>query len=140
MADGSGRKTRVTSSHWGAFEVDVEDDRIVATRPFARSAATTAPARSIWLNVHPPKIAPDGLASRGIAIVRRCGPSTGVGMAGAGVAEAGGAGGAGASVIAGCTDEARPGFRRRSGLRAEPRGFAACRPERGAGPRNRGKR
>jgi biotin/methionine sulfoxide reductase len=34
MADGSERKTRITSSHWGAFEVDVEGDRIVATRPF----------------------------------------------------------------------------------------------------------
>lgn len=35
MANESNRKTLVTSSHWGAFEVDVEDDRIVATRPFA---------------------------------------------------------------------------------------------------------
>ena len=35
MPDGQGRKTRVTSSHWGAFEVDTEGDRIVATRPFA---------------------------------------------------------------------------------------------------------
>ncbi|MFC2967900.1 molybdopterin-dependent oxidoreductase [Acidimangrovimonas pyrenivorans] len=35
MADGSERRTQVTSSHWGAFEVDVEGDRIVATRPFA---------------------------------------------------------------------------------------------------------
>jgi biotin/methionine sulfoxide reductase len=35
MADGSTRQTKVTSSHWGAFEVDVEGDRIVATRPFA---------------------------------------------------------------------------------------------------------
>lgn len=35
MSDGSERKTRITSSHWGAFEVDVEGDRIVATRPFA---------------------------------------------------------------------------------------------------------
>ena len=35
MADGSIRQTKVTSSHWGAFEVDVEDDRIVATRPFS---------------------------------------------------------------------------------------------------------
>ena len=35
MADGSNRQTRVTSSHWGAFEVDVDGDRIVATRPFA---------------------------------------------------------------------------------------------------------
>lgn len=29
------RKTRITSSHWGAFEVDTMGDRIVATRPFA---------------------------------------------------------------------------------------------------------
>ena len=29
------RVTKVTSSHWGAFEVDVEGERIVATRPFA---------------------------------------------------------------------------------------------------------
>jgi biotin/methionine sulfoxide reductase len=29
------RQTRVTSSHWGAFEVDVAGERIVATRPFA---------------------------------------------------------------------------------------------------------
>ena len=35
MADGSQRQTKVTSSHWGAFEVDVEGDRIVAARPFA---------------------------------------------------------------------------------------------------------
>ena len=34
MADGAARKTQITSSHWGAFEVDVEGDRIVATRPF----------------------------------------------------------------------------------------------------------
>ncbi|NKX45481.1 molybdopterin-dependent oxidoreductase [Roseicyclus persicicus] len=33
--DGSTRQTRVTSSHWGAFEVDTEGDRIVAARPFA---------------------------------------------------------------------------------------------------------
>lgn len=35
MAGEAGPVTKVTSSHWGAFEVDVEDDRIVATRPFA---------------------------------------------------------------------------------------------------------
>ena len=29
------RFTKVTTSHWGAFEVDVENDRIVATRPFS---------------------------------------------------------------------------------------------------------
>ena len=34
MDDTAARFTRVTSSHWGAFEVDVENDRIVATRPF----------------------------------------------------------------------------------------------------------
>ena len=28
------QSTRVTSSHWGAFELDVEGDRIVAARPF----------------------------------------------------------------------------------------------------------
>ncbi len=32
-ADGT-RQTRVTTSHWGAFEVDTQGDRIVATRPF----------------------------------------------------------------------------------------------------------
>ena len=36
MNDVSTRRTKVTSSHWGAFEVDVEGDRIVATRPFSR--------------------------------------------------------------------------------------------------------
>jgi len=35
MADDFNRQTKVTSSHWGAFEVDVAGDRIVATRPFA---------------------------------------------------------------------------------------------------------
>ncbi|MEQ9258633.1 MAG: molybdopterin-dependent oxidoreductase [Roseovarius sp.] len=34
MAD-DGRKSWVTSSHWGAFEVITEGDRIVETRPFA---------------------------------------------------------------------------------------------------------
>lgn len=35
MANGPTRSTKVTSSHWGAFEVEVEGDRIVATYPFA---------------------------------------------------------------------------------------------------------
>ncbi len=35
MADGTTRQTRVTTSHWGAFEVETDGDRIVATRPFA---------------------------------------------------------------------------------------------------------
>lgn len=36
MADKSAPSTKVTSSHWGAFEVDVEGDRIVATRGFSQ--------------------------------------------------------------------------------------------------------
>jgi biotin/methionine sulfoxide reductase len=36
MADGAEIRTRITSSHWGAFEVDVAGDRIVAARPFAQ--------------------------------------------------------------------------------------------------------
>jgi len=35
MADRTGIKTSITTSHWGAFEVDVEGDRVVAARPFA---------------------------------------------------------------------------------------------------------
>lgn len=35
MADHPEVTTRVTTSHWGAFEVDVAGDRIVAARPFA---------------------------------------------------------------------------------------------------------
>lgn len=42
MADGSRRQTKVTSSHWGAFEVDVEDGRIVATRPFSQDPHPSA--------------------------------------------------------------------------------------------------
>jgi biotin/methionine sulfoxide reductase len=33
------RQTRITSSHWGAFEVVTEGDRIVATRPFGPDPA-----------------------------------------------------------------------------------------------------
>ncbi len=36
------RNTKVTSSHWGAFEVDVEDGRIIATRPFRPDPSPTA--------------------------------------------------------------------------------------------------
>lgn len=36
MEDGSMRHTKETSSHWDAFEVDVEGGRIVATRPFSQ--------------------------------------------------------------------------------------------------------
>ncbi|MGB8622099.1 MAG: molybdopterin-dependent oxidoreductase [Paracoccaceae bacterium] len=42
MANGSERQTMVTSSHWGAFEVDVEDNRIVATRPFSQDPHPSA--------------------------------------------------------------------------------------------------
>ena len=42
MDGGSKRVTKVTSSHWGAFEVDVEGDRIVATRPFAEDPYPSA--------------------------------------------------------------------------------------------------
>ena len=34
MADGAGKQVKVTTSHWGAFEVEVEGGRIVGTRPF----------------------------------------------------------------------------------------------------------
>lgn len=34
MAEIFPKSTKVTSSHWGAFEVDVEQNRIIATRPF----------------------------------------------------------------------------------------------------------
>lgn len=42
MADATRRQTFVTSSHWGAFEVDVEGERIVATRPFAHDPGPSA--------------------------------------------------------------------------------------------------
>ena len=35
MTENPSRFTKVTSSHWGAFEVDVEDNRIVGTRAFS---------------------------------------------------------------------------------------------------------
>ena len=41
MPDTPRRQTFVTSSHWGAFEVDVEADRIVATRPFSQDPHPT---------------------------------------------------------------------------------------------------
>lgn len=52
MADGSGRTTKVTTSHWGAFEVDVEGDRIVATRPFAPDPNPPAIPQIIPAAVH----------------------------------------------------------------------------------------
>ncbi|WP_223427687.1 molybdopterin-dependent oxidoreductase [Tateyamaria pelophila] len=52
MADRSTRKTKITSSHWGAFEVDVEDDRIVATRPFGPDPAPSRIPESVPAAVH----------------------------------------------------------------------------------------
>ncbi len=40
--DGSDRQTRVTTSHWGAFEVVTEGGRIVETRPFAQDPSPSA--------------------------------------------------------------------------------------------------
>lgn len=42
MTDGPAIRTKVTTSHWGAFEVDVEGDRIVATRPFSQDPHPSA--------------------------------------------------------------------------------------------------
>lgn len=52
MTDRSTRQTKVTSSHWGAFEVDVDGDRIVATRPFAADPNPTRIPESIPAAVH----------------------------------------------------------------------------------------
>ena len=52
MTEESGPITRVTSSHWGAFEVDVENDRIVATRPFAQDPHPSAIPGIIPAAVH----------------------------------------------------------------------------------------
>ncbi|MDW3222982.1 MAG: molybdopterin-dependent oxidoreductase [Paracoccaceae bacterium] len=54
MVDNSTRKTKVTSSHWGAFEVDVEGDLIVATRPFGPDPEPSSISDSIPAAVHHP--------------------------------------------------------------------------------------
>lgn len=46
------RTTQVTTSHWGAFEVDVDGDRIVATRPFAGDPNPPAIPSAIPAAVH----------------------------------------------------------------------------------------
>lgn len=46
------KKSFVTSSHWGAFEVDVENDRIVATRPFAQDPRPSEIPQSLPAAVH----------------------------------------------------------------------------------------
>lgn len=52
MADGSDRKTGVTTSHWGAFEVEVEDGQIKATRPFERDPNPSAIPDIVAAAVH----------------------------------------------------------------------------------------
>jgi biotin/methionine sulfoxide reductase len=52
MTEDTTRSTRVTTSHWGAFEVDVEGDRIVATRPFSKDPHPSAIPGSIPAAVH----------------------------------------------------------------------------------------
>jgi biotin/methionine sulfoxide reductase len=52
MDDGPQRRTRITSSHWGAFEVDTVGDRIVATRPFADDPCPAPTVRAVPAAVH----------------------------------------------------------------------------------------
>ncbi|WP_167647903.1 molybdopterin-dependent oxidoreductase [Mameliella alba] len=52
MADKTAPSTKVTSSHWGAFEVDVEGDRIVATRPFSQDPHPSRIPDSLPAAVH----------------------------------------------------------------------------------------
>ncbi len=52
MAGGARSTTKVTSSHWGAFEADVEDGRIVATRPFAADPQPSAISSILPAAVH----------------------------------------------------------------------------------------
>ena len=52
MPNGSTRQTKVTSSHWGAFEVDVEGDRIVATRPFGEDPGPSGIPEALPAAVH----------------------------------------------------------------------------------------
>ena len=51
-SDGTGRQRRITTSHWGAFEVITEGDRIVATAPFAADPAPSAIAGAVPAAVH----------------------------------------------------------------------------------------
>ncbi|MBD3677094.1 MAG: molybdopterin-dependent oxidoreductase [Rhodobacteraceae bacterium] len=46
--------TKVTSSHWGAFEVDVQDGRIVRTRPFSEDPCPSAIPDILPKAVHHP--------------------------------------------------------------------------------------
>lgn len=52
MNNPSDLKTRVTSSHWGAFEVVTQGDRIVKTRPFAHDPEPTSISEILPSAVH----------------------------------------------------------------------------------------
>ena len=46
------RQTFVTSSHWGAFEVEVSDEKIIATRPFSNDPCPSQIPEAIPAAVH----------------------------------------------------------------------------------------
>lgn len=52
MMDGGNRKRRVTSSHWGAFEVETDGTRILSTHPFAADPAPPGIAAILPAAVH----------------------------------------------------------------------------------------
>ncbi|PYG31895.1 molybdopterin-dependent oxidoreductase [Pelagimonas varians] len=52
MTDYTDCKTQVTTSHWGAFEVDTQGDKIVATRHFAGDPSPTEIHKIIPAAVH----------------------------------------------------------------------------------------
>ena len=52
MKDGTGRQTRVTTSHWGAFKVETEGGRIVATAPFAQDPDPPVIIKAVPAAVH----------------------------------------------------------------------------------------
>lgn len=52
MAQPHHRRTQVTSSHWGAMEVDVENERIVAARPFSQDPTPPQIAQILPKAVH----------------------------------------------------------------------------------------
>ena len=52
MQERADTKTRVTSSHWGAFEVVTEGDRLIAAKPFAADPDPTTIFESLPAAVH----------------------------------------------------------------------------------------
>ncbi len=52
MTTRPGITTSITSSHWGAFEVDVADGRLLSTRPFAEDPGPTRIPEAIPAAVH----------------------------------------------------------------------------------------